>query len=71
MASYSPCREWEWARAPFVQHASLAMPSLEEGVLDFSVIPQLATLDDCPREGSYKNTQQQVTLRTVQFNAKS
>eukprot|EP00959_Pyramimonas_sp_CCMP1952_P293165 6131416-Pyramimonas_sp.AAC.1 len=70
MASYTPSREWEWAREPF-QHADLGMPSLEEGTLEFRDSPQFATIGGCPQEGKYKTNQQHVTLRTVQFNAKS
>eukprot|EP00959_Pyramimonas_sp_CCMP1952_P269112 5626436-Pyramimonas_sp.AAC.1 len=47
------------------------MPSIVDGVLPFVASPQLASLEDCPKQGAIKEARHDVELKVMQFNAKS
>eukprot|EP00959_Pyramimonas_sp_CCMP1952_P047745 996638-Pyramimonas_sp.AAC.1 len=70
MSSHHAGREWEWAQPPFVP-ADIGMPNIVDGLLPFAASPQLASIEDCPKQGAIKEARHDVELKAMQFNAKS
>eukprot|EP00959_Pyramimonas_sp_CCMP1952_P401641 8415854-Pyramimonas_sp.AAC.1 len=65
MSSYHAGREWEWAQPPFIPD-DIGMPNIVDGALPFVASPQLASLDDCPKQGGAKEAKHEVGLKVTQ-----